>query len=81
VAALNLPGDERAAVLDLLERYGEQHSSGTITIPAGCIEAVVHYTARTPTHGHLREAFVVSVDPAGSAPSGGTDGTRCQRAA
>jgi hypothetical protein len=72
VGTLNLPGDQRPAVLGLLERYGQRHSSGTITIPTDCIQAVVHYTARTPTHDHLREAFVVSVEPAGSAPSDGT---------
>jgi hypothetical protein len=72
VGTLNLPGDQRAAVLDLLERYGQRHSSGTITIPTDCIQAVVHYTARTPTHGRLREAFVVSVEPAGGRSSGGT---------
>jgi hypothetical protein len=69
VGTLNLPGDERAAVLGLLERYGQRHSNLTITIPTDCIQAVVHYTSRTPTHGHLREAFVISIEPAGSAPS------------
>jgi hypothetical protein len=44
--------------------YGQRHSSGTVTIPTDCIEAVVHYTSRTPTHRHLREAFVVSIEPA-----------------
>jgi hypothetical protein len=63
VGTLNLPADQRAAVLDLVQRYGQRHSSRTITIPMGCIQAVVHYTSRTPTHGHLREAFVVSVGP------------------
>jgi hypothetical protein len=72
VGTLNLPGNQRAAVLDLVERYGQSHSNGTITIPTDCIQALVHYTSRTPTHGHLREAFVVSIEPAGSAPSGGT---------
>jgi ATP-dependent DNA ligase len=71
VGTLNLPGDQRAAVVGLLERYGQRHSSGTISIPLDCIQAVVHYTSRTPTHGHLREAFVISVEPAGSTPSGG----------
>jgi hypothetical protein len=73
VGTLNLPGDQRAAVLDLLDQYGQRHSTGRITIPTDCIEAVVHYTSRPPTHGHLREASVVPVEPAGSAPSGGTD--------
>jgi ATP-dependent DNA ligase len=66
VGTLNLPGEQRAAVLDLLERYGQRHSSGTITIPTDCIQAVVHYTSRTPTRGQLREAFVLSIEPAGS---------------
>jgi hypothetical protein len=57
VGTLNLPGDQRAAVVGPRERYGQRHSTGTITIPTDCIEAVVHYTSRTPTHGHLREAF------------------------
>jgi hypothetical protein len=72
VGTLNLPGDQRAAVLYLVERKGQRHSSGTITIPLECIEAVVHNTSRTPARGHLREASVVSVEPAGRAPSGGT---------
>jgi hypothetical protein len=44
------PADERAALVDLIERYGQRHSSDC--------------TSRTPTHGHLREAFVVSLEPA-----------------
>jgi hypothetical protein len=27
------------------------------------MKATVHFTCRTPTHGHLREAFVVAVHP------------------
>jgi hypothetical protein len=69
VGTLSLPGDQRAAILGLLERYGQRHFSGRITIPTDCIQAAVHYTARTPTHGHLRETFVVSIEPAGSAQS------------
>jgi hypothetical protein len=66
VGTLNLPGDQRTALVDLLERYGQGHSSGAITIPTDRIQAVVHYTSRTPTHRQLREAFVVSVEPAGA---------------
>jgi hypothetical protein len=65
VGALSLPEDQRASLVGLIERYGQRHSSGTITIPADCIEALVHYTSRTPTHGRLREAFVVSIEPPG----------------
>jgi hypothetical protein len=72
VGTLNLLGDQRAALVDLVERFGQRHSSGMITIPRDCVQAVVRYTARTPTHGHLREAFVVSVEPATSEPSGRT---------
>jgi ATP-dependent DNA ligase len=64
VGTLSLPENKRAALIDLMERYGQRHSTGTITIPTDCIQAVVHYTSRTPTRGHLREAFVVSVEPA-----------------
>jgi bifunctional non-homologous end joining protein LigD len=67
VGTLSLSEEQRAALVDLLERYGQRHASGTLTIAPDCIEAVVHYTSRTPTHGRLREAFVVSVEPAGSA--------------
>jgi hypothetical protein len=41
-------------------------TTGTITIPDDYLQAVVHYTSRTPTYGHLREAFVVSIEPAQS---------------
>jgi hypothetical protein len=64
VGTLKLPEDERTALIGLMERYGRRHSSGTVTIPSDCIEAVVHYTSCTPTHGHLREAFVLSMKPA-----------------
>jgi bifunctional non-homologous end joining protein LigD len=64
LGTLALPEDQRAGLVDLLERYGRRHPTGTITIPRDCIQAVVHYTSRTPTLGHLREAFVVSIEPA-----------------
>ena len=35
--------------------------------PIDCLTATVRYTSRTPTHGHLREAFVLAVQPAGLA--------------
>ena len=68
VATLAIADNERAALVDLLHRYGRQHPTGTITIPGDCLTATVRYTSRTPTHGHLREAFVLAVQPAGQAP-------------
>jgi hypothetical protein len=64
VATLAMPDDERRALVDLIQRYGRQHPTGTITIPEDRTKAVVHYTSRTPTHGQLREAFVVSIERA-----------------
>jgi hypothetical protein len=64
VGTLSLGEDERAALIGLMERYGQRHSSGTVTIPPDCMTAVVRYMSRTPTRGHLREAFVVSIEPA-----------------
>jgi ATP-dependent DNA ligase len=66
LATLAMPEPERVALIDLLQRYGRQHPTGAVTIPEDCIQAVVHYTARTPTHGHLREAFVMAIAPAGN---------------
>jgi hypothetical protein len=40
-----------------------QHPTGAVTIPHDCPEADVRYTARTPTHGHLREVFVDAIRP------------------
>ena len=65
VATLALADSERAALVDLLHRYGPRHPTGTVTIPAACLSATVRYTSRAPTHGHLREAFVSAVQPAG----------------
>jgi hypothetical protein len=66
VGALAMPERQRVALIELLQRYGRHHPTGVVTIPEDHIQAVVHYTARTPTHGHLREAFVVGVEPIGS---------------
>jgi ATP-dependent DNA ligase len=63
-ASFALPGEERAAVADLLERYGRHHPSGTITIPEDCLTATVRFTSPTPTHGLLGEAAVIGVHPA-----------------
>jgi ATP-dependent DNA ligase len=66
LASLGMPEPERASLIDLLRRYGRQHPTGAATIPEDCIQAVVHYTARTPTHGRLREAFALAIEPAGN---------------
>jgi hypothetical protein len=66
VGTLAIPESQRVALIDLLERYGRQHPSGTILISDDRIQAIVHYTLRTPTHGHLREAFLVAVEPIGA---------------
>jgi ATP-dependent DNA ligase len=63
VGALAMPERQRVALIDLLQRYGRHHPTGVVTIPADRVRATVHYPARTPTHGHLREAFVVAVEP------------------
>jgi hypothetical protein len=55
---------QRRALLELIERHGRRHPTGTVTIHEDALKATVHYTCRTPTHGHLREAFVVAVHPA-----------------
>jgi ATP-dependent DNA ligase len=68
VATLALANKERQELIDLLHKYGRQHPTGTVTIPADCLTATVRYTSRTPTHGHLREAFVLAVHPAGQTP-------------
>jgi hypothetical protein len=66
LATLAMPEPQRIALIRLLQRYGRQHPTGTITIPDDCIQALVHYTARTPTHRRLREAFVMAIEPAGN---------------
>jgi bifunctional non-homologous end joining protein LigD len=68
-ASLAMPETERVALVDLLQRYGRSHPTGTLTIAEDCLSATVRYTSRTPTHGLLREAIVVAVQPAdGQAP-------------
>ena len=42
-----------------------RHPTGTILVSDDPIQTIVHYTARTPTHGHRREALVVAVEPVG----------------
>jgi hypothetical protein len=71
VASVALADSQRSAVVELLHRYGRRHPTGTITIPGDCLTATVRYTSRTPTHGHLREAFVLAVQPAGPGPTSG----------
>jgi bifunctional non-homologous end joining protein LigD len=63
VASLSLPEPDRSSLIDLLQRYGRSHPTGTITIPEDCLTATVRYSSRTPTHGLLREAVVVAVHP------------------
>jgi bifunctional non-homologous end joining protein LigD len=67
VATLALPDQQRRALVELIERYGRRHPTGTVTIPENSISATVHYSCRTPTHGHLREAFAVAVHPVAGA--------------
>ena len=69
VATLALADKDRQDLVDLLHKYGRQHPTGTVTIPDDCLTATVRYTSRTPTHGHLREAFVLAVQPAGQKPN------------
>jgi ATP-dependent DNA ligase len=64
VANLALADKDRRDLVNLLHKYGYQHPTGTVTIPADCLTATVRYTSRTPTHRHLREAFVLAVHPA-----------------
>ena len=68
VATLAIADKDRQDLVDLLHRYGRRHPTGTVTIPDDCLTATVRYTSRTPTHGHLREAFVLAVQPAGQVP-------------
>jgi bifunctional non-homologous end joining protein LigD len=63
-ASLAMPETERVALVDLLQRYGRSHPTGTITIPVDCVTAWVRFTSRTPVHGLLREATVVAVHSA-----------------
>jgi hypothetical protein len=63
-ASLGMPEPERVALVDLLQRYGRSHPTGTFTIPEDCLTATVRFTSRTPVHGLLREAVVAAVSPA-----------------
>jgi hypothetical protein len=67
VATLAIAETDRQDLIDLLHRYGRRHP-GAVTIADDCLTAIVRYTSRTPTHGHLREAFVIAVRPAGQKP-------------
>ena len=60
-AVLALPGPAREALASVLERYGARHPTGTLTVPAGCVEVEVRYTTRTPTNGLLREAAAIGI--------------------
>jgi ATP-dependent DNA ligase len=63
VASPAMPEVERAALVDLLQRYRRSHPTGAITIPEDCLAATVRFTSRTPTRGLLREAAVTGVHP------------------
>jgi bifunctional non-homologous end joining protein LigD len=63
IAGLALPEPQRSAVVELICAHGRHHASGYVTIPVGTITATVSYTARTPTHGRLREAVASAVHP------------------
>lgn len=64
IATLALPSEQRAALVDLLFRYGQQQPAGGVMIPAGSITATASFTSRTPTYARLREATVTAVGPA-----------------
>jgi bifunctional non-homologous end joining protein LigD len=68
VASLAMPEAERAALVDLLQRYGQSHPTGSITIPEDALAATVRFTSRTPTRGLLREATIVAVHPVNQPP-------------
>ncbi len=68
VATLATADHDRAALVDLLHRYGRRHPPRAVTIPDDCLTATVRYTSRTPTRGRLREAFVLAVQPARQVP-------------
>jgi hypothetical protein len=57
---LNLPEADKRALLDLIQRYGRRHPTGSYTMPEGCLDAEVEFTSRT-YGGHLREAVVNAV--------------------
>ena len=57
VGVLAIPERQSVALIDLLQRYGRRNPLGSILIPDDRIQAIGHYTARTPIHGHLRDAF------------------------
>jgi hypothetical protein len=61
IATAALPLDERQILAEFLRRYGRRHPTGTISIPADCLEAHVRYTNRTPTNGLLREPAAVDL--------------------
>jgi hypothetical protein len=64
LAAMALPENQRSVLIDLLQRHRCRHPADKITHLANCSQAVMHCTSRTPTHGHTRDAIVVSLEPA-----------------
>jgi ATP-dependent DNA ligase len=69
LATLAVSEDQRAALVELLRRYGRSHPTGTITIPSDCIQAVVRYTSRTPNPRAPARSVVLAIEPAGSVGS------------
>jgi hypothetical protein len=63
VASIALADQEREGVVELLRRYGRRHPTGAVTIPEDCLVATVTFTSRTPTHGLLRDATVITISP------------------
>jgi hypothetical protein len=67
-ASLALPETDRTALVDLLQRYGRSHPTGTTTILDHYLVPRVRLTSRTPTHRLPREPVIVAVQPV-SGPS------------
>jgi hypothetical protein len=67
---VNLPEDQRAALIDLLERCGQRHSGGTITITLTASRRSCTTRHGLSTRGQLREAFVTAIEPAAGKPLG-----------
>ncbi len=65
LGVLAIPERQRVALIELLQRYEWHHPDRHRPHPGRPHSAIVHYTARTPTHGYLRDAFVVAVEPVG----------------
>lgn len=60
IAMVNVPTNERAALVEVLNRYGRSHPTGMLSVPEGLLEAEVTFTERTVS-GKLREPSCRSV--------------------